>query len=59
MLIRQKDDEIIFPIADGTAKLTGRAHEFREPDLRQESTVRSEDLNGELQSESAESRPSK
>ena len=32
-LIRQKDDEFIFSIADGTAKLSGRDHEFREPAL--------------------------
>ena len=42
VLIRQKDDEFIFPTADGTAKLSGRDYEFREPTLRQEPTVRSE-----------------
>ena len=26
VLIRQKDDEFIFPVADGTAKLSGRDH---------------------------------
>ena len=31
VLIRQKDDEFIFPIAGGTAKLSGRVYEFREP----------------------------
>ena len=30
VLIRQ-DDEFIFPMADGTAKLSGRDYEFREP----------------------------
>ena len=34
-------------------------YEFREPALRREPTVRSEDLSGELQGESEESRPSK
>ena len=34
VLIRQKDDEFIFPTADGTAKLSGRDFEFREPTLR-------------------------
>ena len=53
-LIRQKDDEFIFPIADGTAKLARRDYKFREPTLRQESTVRSEDLSVELQGESGE-----
>ena len=34
------------PVADGTAKLSGREHEFREPTLRREQLVRSEDLEG-------------
>ena len=55
MLIRQKDDEFILPFADGTAKLAGRDCEFREPSLRQEFIVRSEDLSGEIQGESGES----
>ena len=52
LLIRQKDDEFIFPIADGTATLSGRDYEFRVPTLRQKPTVRSEDLSGEIQGES-------
>ena len=32
----KKGEEFIFPIADGTAKLSGRAYEFREPALRRE-----------------------
>ena len=47
MLIRQVGDECIFPIADCTAILAGGDSEFREPALRQESTVGSEDLSGE------------
>ena len=47
MLIRQKGDECIFPIADCTAKLAGGDYEFREPALRQESTVQIENLSGE------------
>ena len=43
--------------ADGTAKLSGRDHEFREPYLRWEQAVGSEDLSGELQGESGESQP--
>ena len=31
VLIRQKDDEFIFSVADGTAKLSGRDYDFREP----------------------------
>ena len=42
----------IFPIADGTAKLLGRDHEFQEPTARREQPVRSEDPSGELQGES-------
>ena len=55
-LIRQKGEEFIFPVADGTAKLSGRDYEFREPILRR---VRSEDLSGELHGESGESQPTK
>ena len=46
-----KDDGFIFPVADGTAKLSGRDYEFREPTLRRETTVRSEHLSRELQGE--------
>ena len=42
----KKDDEFIFPFADGTAKLSGRGYEFREPSQSREPTVRSEDLSG-------------
>ena len=55
VLISQKDDEFIFPIADGTAKLSGRDYKFRVPSLRREQLVRSEDLRGEIQGESGES----
>ena len=57
MLTRKKDDMFILPIADGTTKLLRRDYEFREPSLRQESTVRSEDLSGELQGELEDIRP--
>ena len=50
-LISQKEEEFIFPVADGTAKLSGRYHGFREPTLRREQVVRSEDLSGELRGE--------
>ena len=55
VLIRQKDDEFIFPVAGGTTKLSGRDYEFREPTQRREPTVRREDLSRELQGESGES----
>ena len=54
---QSKNDEFIFPIADGTAKLSGRHHEFRETTVRLEQPVRSEDLSGEIQDESEESQP--
>ena len=57
MLIRQKGDEFIFPFADGTANVSGRDYEFREPTLSREPTVRSEDLSGEIQGELGESQP--
>ena len=50
VLIRQ--EEFIFPIADGTAKFSATDCEFREPTLRREPTVRREDLSGEIQGES-------
>ena len=57
VLITQKGDEFKFPVADGSAKLSGRDFAFREPTLRWEQTVRSEDFSGELQGESGESQP--
>ena len=56
-MIRQKDDEFIFPFADGTAKFSGRDYEFREPTLRREPTVRSEDFSRELHDEPGVSQP--
>ena len=46
---------IHIPFWDGTAKLSGRNYEFREPTLRRQQTVRSEDFSGELQGEAGES----
>ena len=41
VLIRQKNDEFIFPVADGTAKMSGRDYEIREPTLtRQPRTLK-------------------
>ena len=57
ILIKQKDDEFIFPIADVPPKLSGRVYEFREPTLRRDPTVRSDYLSGEIQGESGESQP--
>ena len=57
VLISQKDDEFIFPNEIGTAKFSGRDYEFREPTLRREQLVRSEDLSGEIQAESEEPQP--
>ena len=57
VLITQKGEEFIFPIADGTAKWSGRDYEFREPSPRLRQTAGSEDLSGELQGESEEPQP--
>ena len=57
VLTLQKGEEFVFPKADGTAKLPGRYNEFREPTLRREQTVGSEDHSGELQGESDEPQP--
>ena len=54
----QKDDEVKFPVADGTAKLSGRDYEFRVPTLRREPTVRIEEFSRALQGEPGESQPS-
>ena len=56
-LIRQKDDEFIFPSADVTAKLSGKDYEFRWSTLRREPTVRSEDFSREIHDEPGESQP--
>ena len=50
-----KNDQFIFPIADGPAQLAGRDHEFREPTLRRERTARSGDCSRELEGELGES----
>ena len=41
----------LFSLADGTAKLSGRDYEIREPTLKRERTVRSEDCSGDLRGE--------
>ena len=56
---KTKDDELIFPVADVTAKLSGRDYEFRDPTPRRDQTVRSEDFSRELQVEPEESQPTK
>ena len=48
---QQNEEEFMLQIADGTAKLLGRDHEFRESALRREQLGRSEDFSGELQGE--------
>ena len=51
VLISETGDEFIFPFADGTAKMSGKDHDFREPTLIREPTVRSEDFSTELHGE--------
>ena len=43
-----KNDQFLFPFADGKAKLSGRDYKFRKRTPRREQTVRSEDCSGEL-----------
>ena len=57
VLISQKNGEFIFPVADGSAKLTGRSYEFQECTLRRQSTVRRENLSGESLDDREEFRP--
>ena len=47
VLITQKDGDFAFPVADGSARLSGRDCEFQEPTLGRESTVRRENLSGD------------
>ena len=56
-MISRKDDEFEFPVADGTAKLSGRDYDFRESTPRREQPVRSEDFSGELKGEPVEYQP--
>ena len=51
ILTPQKGDKSIFTVADGTAKLLGRDHEFRESAQRQEQPEERKDLSGQLQGE--------
>ena len=56
-MITQKEAELIFPVADGSAKISVRDYEFQEPTLRRESTVRRENLSGECHGDGEEFRP--
>ena len=47
VLITPKNGEFVFPVADGSAKLSGRDYELQEPTQRREPTVRTENLSGE------------
>ena len=47
LISTQKDRAFESPVADGSAKFSGRGYEFQEPTLRRESTVRKENLSGE------------
>ena len=47
VLVTRRNGEFVFPVADGSAKLSGRDYEFQEPTLRREQTVRSEGLSGD------------
>ena len=57
LLITQRDEEFVFPVADGSAKLSGENYEFQEPTLRRESTVRRENLSGESHGDREEFQP--
>ena len=47
-----KDRELVFLVADGSAKISVRDCEFQEPTLRRESTVKRKNLSGEPQGDS-------
>ena len=54
VLITPKNED---PVADGSAKLSGRDYEFQEPTLRGEFTVERKNLNGESQGDREEFEP--
>ena len=54
--VTKKKDEFK-PVEDGTAQMSGRDCDFREPTPRREQTERSEDFSWELQGEPGESQP--
>ena len=56
VLTPQAGEDVIFPMADATAKLSGR-DAFRGPTLKREQLVGSEDLSEELQGEPGEPEP--
>ena len=47
VLITQRDEEFVFPVADSPATLSGRNYEFQKPTLRREYNVRRENISGE------------
>ena len=49
VLITHEDGEFVFPVADGSAKLSEGDYEFQESTLRREPTVRRKNLSGESQ----------
>ena len=57
VLITRRDEECVFPVADGLAKWSGRDYELPEPTLRRESTVRRENLSGESHGDREEFQP--
>ena len=57
VMITQRDEEFVFPAADGSAKLSGRNCKFQEPTLRRESIVRRENFNGESHGDREEFQP--
>ena len=57
VLITQRDEECVFLVADGSAKLSGRNCEFQEPTLRRETTVRRENFSGESHGDREEFQP--
>ena len=57
VLTPKKSDFFIFPIADGTAKLSGRDHGVRESTSIRDQPVRNEELKEDLQGNSEKCQP--
>ena len=56
-IITPKNGENIFPVADGTAKLSGRHQGTRKSTPTRDQPVRREDFRGDFQGSSATSQP--
>ena len=55
--VTQRDEEFVFPAADGSPKISGRNYKFQEPTMRRESVEWRENISGESQGDREEFQP--